>query len=89
MLTNFLKLKKVKLIKLLVNSEKEKKSIVEGSNYLANLKGLDKKLEGVIFLTSLYKNPGDIEIVEGSGGIQIKPFSEEKKVKNKLEKMCL
>lgn len=52
------------MIKVICTTQKEKTELIEASQFLASLKGNTSNLKTVSWLMNLYKNPGDIEIME-------------------------
>lgn len=52
------------MIKILCTTQKEKTELIGASEYLASLVGSETAVKLVDFLVNLYKNPGDIEIME-------------------------
>lgn len=59
-----------KMVKIICTSLREKTELIEASQYLASLKGVSEELKCVSFLKNLYKNPGDIEIMEDGINVQ-------------------
>ena len=52
------------MIKILCTTQKEKTELIGASEYIASLVGSGSTVKLVDFLINLYKNPGDIEIME-------------------------
>ena len=74
------------MIKIVCTTQKEKTELIEASQYLASLKNIDPNLKSVAWLVHLYKNPGDIEIMEDGINVHRSSFQPQKKfgVANKL-----
>jgi hypothetical protein len=71
------------MIKIICTTQKEKSELLEASQYLASLKNFTSNPKSTEFFKNLYKNPGDIEIMED--GINLQKFNLPKKTSKGLK----